>query len=257
MNAALRSVACAWRWILGLFVLGWIVAAVVGTSVRVGVRASLDGFIRPDDRILAAWIELLGLHLDLVIGAASGWLAAAFVAAVTTTLVVPGLIVRLGGEARFDAIAARWAGTLWPQIATTLWNWLLRAAVLLAVVNSVGQIPAWLGATLLAAVVLASTAALDIARTAVVLHEAPGTSMRCAIAAFVALGKRPRTAAILVGLQLATWALAGLGLAIAVRSGGDNVWPMRAIGLIAVALGALRLRIASDLGPLAIPSRDR
>ncbi len=252
MSTAVRSVIGAWRWLIGWFVVAWIVAMIAGAGVRAGVRAAPAEFVRPDDRILAAWLELLQLHPDIAVAAMSGWLASALIAASTTALIAPGLLVRLGGETRLSAVAARWASTLWPQLATTLWNWLLRVALLLAVVTSVGEFSAGLTAALLAAILLASTAALDIGRAAVVLHDAPGTSMRCTVAAFVALARHPKRAAVLVGLQLAAWAFAVLGFALTMRSAGEDIWPMRLAGLIAIGLGAVRLRLASDAGPLAV-----
>jgi len=247
--SALRAAWSAGPLVLALWVVELVVAASAGGSVRAMARMVMQEFaVPPDGRILYAVAEIGELDPALRGGLGSALVASVAIGLVVWTLASPLLIVWLQGPR--EDVAARWARALGPSIAITLWHLTLRIAILLAVGMSVGPLPRPLAFAVVVLAIAICGAALDVARVQVVAFAAPGTTVRTALAAFLAVLRRPRALASLVGLHLLQWALAGSVLAITLRTAGSMPWAGRGVALVGTALAVVRLAVALRMGAI-------
>lgn len=250
MNA-LRTAWAAGPLVLALWAIELVVAAAAGGAMRAMAKLALQEFaLPPDGRLLLAIAELGENDPALRAGLGASLVGSLVLGLVLWTLLAPLLVVWLHGGR--DGIVVRWARSLGGAIATTLWHLALRLALLLVVGASVAALPRAVAAGSMLAVLLVCGAALDVARVQVVAHGAAGPSIRTALAAFVRVLERPRDLAVLAGLHLAQWALAGAVLAITLRTGGTAPWAARGLALAGTALAAIRLAVALGMGPLAM-----
>ena len=253
--SGVHVVMAAWRWLLALWLGELAIAVASGTAVRAQVAATLRGFALPDDHLLYAVAELIGAHPEILLAIILGVLGSAVIATLAWCLLAPALLLRLArGPQPATVLGGAWAGSLVQVFATTGWHLLLRAGVAFVLVGGVAALPTTVALVILALALVVATAALDISRCQVVLHGAAGTSIRTALAGYVHAGKRPRLLAVLAGLQLLQWTCALVGLAIALRSGGDAIGWARGLALLGTALGMLRLHHVACAGAMPAPS---
>lgn len=245
--SALRAVWSAGPLLLALWVVELVIAASAGGSVRAMARVAMQEFAAPPDgRILYALAELGELDPSLRAGLGAAILASVVIGLVMWTIAAPLVIVWIDGKR--DDVIGRWARALLPSIAITLWHLALRIAILLAIAMSVGPLPRGIAAVVLVLAVAICGAALDVARVDVVAFGAPGTSVRTALGAFGTVLRRPRTLLPLALLHLLQWGLAGVVLAITLRTGGGAPWAGRIVALVAVACAAVRWGVALRIG---------
>lgn len=246
--SALRAVWSAGPLLLALWVVELVVAASAGGSVRAMARVAMEEFAAPPDgRILYSLAELGEIDPSLRAGLGAAILASLAIGLVVWTIAAPLVIVWLDGERR--DVVGRFARALLPSLAITLWHLALRIAILLALAMSLGPLPRGVAAVVLVSGVVICGAALDVARVEVIAFGAPGTSVRTALAAFGTVLRRPRMLVPLAGLHLVQWGLAGVVLAITLRTGGGAPWAGRIVALVAVACAAVRWGVALRIGP--------
>lgn len=253
---SVRAVLGAWRWLVAIVLVELVLASAVGASVRGQVIGALADFALPDDHLMYAIAELVGFHPQIIVAILLAIAGGGVLVTVLWTLLAPAVLVRLArGPLPAAETGGAWLGTLGGAIATTLWHLLLRAGLAFAIVGSVTPLPPVLAFAICAIAILVSTAALDVSRAQVVLHGAAGTSIRTALWGYVHAVKRPRLLATLATLQLLQWACAVVGLAIAVRTGGEAIGWARAAALVGTAIGLCRLHHVASAGSMPTPPK--
>jgi hypothetical protein len=252
--SGVRAVMAAWRWVLALWIGELVIAVTSGTAVRAQVAAALGGFVLPDDHLMYAVAELVGFHPQILLAIILGILGSAAVATLAWCLLAPAVLLRLArGPQPAAVLGGAWASRVAPALATTGWHLLLRAGVGFVLIGGVAPLPPTVALVILALALVVTTAALDISRSAVVLHGAAGSSIRTALWGYVHAAKHPRLLGALTGLQLLQWACGLVGLAIALRSGGDAIGWARLLALVGTAVGLLRLRHVACAGAMPTP----
>ena len=252
--SALRLAWSAGPLVLALWLVEIVVAACAGGSVRAMSRMVMQEFaLPPDGRLLYGLAEIGELDPSLRAGVGAALIASTVIGLVVWAVASPLLIAWLQGPR--EDVTVRWAKTIVPTIATTAWHVLLRIAVLFAVGTTTSSLPRWVGGCAMVVAIAICGAALDVARVQVVAFGAPGTALRTALSAFTAILRRPRVLAALAGMHLLQWAVAGVVLAITLRSGGALPWAGRGLALVGTGLAAVRLAIALRMGPLGLDRR--
>jgi hypothetical protein len=245
--SALRAAWSAGPLLLALWVVELVIAASAGGSVRAMARVAMQEFAAPPDgRILYAVAELGEMDPSLRAGMGAAILASVAIGLCVWTIAAPLVIVWI--QRPREEIVARRARALGPSVAITLWHLALRIAILLAIAVSVGPLPRGVAVALVVLAVAICGAALDVARVEVVAFGAPGTSVRTALSAFGTVLRRPRMLVPLVGLHLVQWGLAGIVLAITLRTAGGIPWAGRVVALVGVACAAVRWGVALRIG---------
>jgi hypothetical protein len=225
------------------------VAASVGGSVRAMARAVMQEFaVPPDGRILYALAEMGERDPALGVGIGAALVASVALGLVVWTIASPLLIVWLHGPR--EDVAARWGRAIGPSVAITLWHLPLRIAIMFAVGMSVGPLPPGVAFVVVVVALAICGAALDVARVQVVAFGASGTAVRTALWTFIGVLRRPRTLVPLVGLHLVQWALAGIVLAITLRTAGSVPWVGRGVALVGIALAVVRIAVALRMGAI-------
>jgi len=252
--SVLRTAWAAGPLVLALWAVELVVAAAAGGAVRAMTTMAMNEYaLPPDGRLLLAIAELGEIDPALRAGLGASLVASLVLGLVLWTVLTPLLVVWMQGThdgTGRDGLVVRWARSLGGVVATTAWHLLLRVVLLVVLVTSLGPLPRSVAAGSVVLVVLVCGAALDVARVQVIVHGARGTSVRTALAAFVQLLRRPGPLAVLAVLHLGQWLLAGVVLAIALRTGGSAPWAARGVALAAVSLAAIRLAVALGMGPL-------
>ncbi len=250
MNA-LRSV---WRIpgvIAGLWITQVVITALFGATVASAVRVALARFSIPSDGHLLAYIaQLLAAHPAVAASIGTAVVGSAVMGLVLWTLVSGGIIARLAGQPGFWVVCGRWL----PAMAvTSLWHFLLRAALLGIGVLCFGFLPRSVAIPILVGALAFFSCALDIARTHVVLHRARPFHIHTAAQGLVQAILHPRILLQSVGLSLVQWAFAGgaLYVAMAGMDDGSGVIGARLLALGALLAGLSRLAVVVGAGPLS------
>lgn len=240
-----------------LWLLSLLSAAGIGLVLRAAAASSLDDAAPPaEHHALFSLLELLlGDRSLATLGIALPTMTAVAGLAVWTSI-SPALILRLQGVRAPAELGYGWAKSLGAVWVQTLWHLLLRALLLVVLWASVGALgPPW-NLLLVAAALMLSSVALDLARVGVVRHGASPYHPATAAYAFVRALQHPRTL-LVVGAAwlLQVFSAAAILYAAMVAVGpGSMIWPMRFVALLAVVAGLWRLALAVRLGPVPLRS---
>lgn len=257
MKALLRVVRAPGL-IAGVWLLQILVAAGFGLIVQTSAQAALQAFSpQPDNHDLYYLAELLATQPTLVPMILGALALAAVLSQIVWTLAAPIVLARLqpgGGALSLREVGATGFAALAPTAVQTLWNWLLRAALLVLVMVVSAPLPVVLKLVLLLLAHSVSTFALDLVRVQVTLHEAARFHIRSALFAFArAFTSAPTFAACAaVGLAQILLTLAIVWLGLRAVGEGSTVWTIRALALLALVLGLWRMSLVLELGQITL-----
>jgi hypothetical protein len=260
---ALRRVAAAPWLVLALWGSHVVIAIAFGSVLSNVVAAAVMPFAgRDDGYVLGAVVEVLSLHPSIAATMMAGLVLSAIVGAVGWMLVAGLVIARLtnhpGADTSPSGLGATWLATLPGVVVTSLWHFLIRAAVFVIVAISVAPLPRGIALVVFAIALAVSTLALDIARVQVVLHAARPFHVRTAADAYAHVVRHWR----LVIRALGPWLLqmlvvaTSLWLALASLGGGSHLWMVRGLSLVGVVLGLWRVALIIDAVPQHHDSTD-
>ncbi len=243
MKSLRRVVGAPGLWI-GVVVAQLLLAAAVALPVTLMVQAALGPFsIEGPHTLLAPIAELMLDNPSLVVAMGTALAVSTVLSGLLWILLGAGIIRRLHGPASAAETFAAAVRHLPGMAALSAYHGVLRVLlVIFAAANSelIRGVVLLLGWTL-------CTAAIDLARSEVVLGDAKGYHPRTLLRAFTRAATKPK---IWLGSGLLT--LSGLGLSVAILaiaahsfgSAGGAIYGARALAALGVGVALWRIAIA-------------
>ena len=233
-----------------------LLAAAVGGATRSAIGAAMEGSALADDsRLWYALFELLDRSPGLLEPIRHLIAGSAIVGLAFWTLLVAGVLHRLRAPAPLPRLAAAAVRGLPGVVVVTLWHLLPRAALLAAaggLAAAVVDLPwGFMAVAILAVAFAFCTCALDLARCDVVLHGGRRFHPLTAWRGFVHAAGRPAVLAASMLLSLGQHACtAAVVLVVLTGTGGGlGIWLARALAILGIVLGLIRLAVAVEAGP--------
>ena len=255
---ALRRVADAGGWALGLWLVFFVLAKAARVVVATSAEAAMGPYAGPPPgrEDLFAVAQLLYLDQGLAAALSTAPVLMAIVGFAVWTAASGLVIARLEGTTGRDELGKIALGSLRGVVAQSVWHGIFRAILLVVVAVSLGPLsPIAMLITLAVAWLLASLA-LDLARVGVVLHGARPLHPATAAYAFVRAATRPRLLGLTAVLTMAQLACAATVAHVALGSigAGSSSIASALLSAIGIAFGLLRLSIVIGHGTVPLRS---
>lgn len=242
-----RLVGAPLLWLTLVVVLA-VVAHVAGLRIQMVVATALGPFDVLDlDRVLFGTADAIRDHTAIAGAVEMALLSSAVLSVIVWTLLSPAIITRLEGRAPLAELGGRILSMAAPVVVQSLWHLLLRALVMGALGLLVQPLPPlgyWL---VLALGWCLCTAALDVTRVQLVLHDSARWHVRTALSGLRTAATRPTILIPSLLLSALQWGLVALTLWLALRSfGGGSAWVARLLSGVTVGLGLWRIGVVVE-----------